>query len=184
MDSKPNPQGKGQAILLRDLESISESIHIRPKSAEEVSNELFTALFILHSYCPFNAIPGNTYYLYRLDGRYQLMLTGPDDWFSGYPGQYWGECSLQQDLSWSLKLSDHANCDSDFQKMVSDAKVEFQKELEQSKSLENALPFHAKEMSYHQRVLAFALSKSLYASMQLNSIAYLSYDEAKKELKE
>jgi hypothetical protein len=181
-DKNPNPQGKGQVVLLKDLESYHAS-NIRPKNLEEISQELFTALFILHSDCNFNAIPEQTYHLYRLKGRYQMMLLGPDEWFSGYPGDYWGACTLQQDLSWSLELSETAKHDDEFQKSLLQAQQDFQTKLEASKSLHDALPFHIQKMPYHQRVLAFALSKSLDASMELAGYAHLSYREARKELK-
>lgn len=181
-EKNPNPQGKGQLVLLRDLESY-QPIEIRPKNLKEISQELFTALFILHSDCNFNAIPGQTYHLYRQHGRYQMMLLAPDEWFSGYPGEYWGACSLQKDLSWSLKLSTTAQHDQKFQKSLELAQQDFQSKLKASESLHEALPFHIQDLPYHQRVLAFALSKSLDASMKLAGYAHLSYNEASKELK-
>ena len=181
-EKNPNPQGKGQIVLLKDLETY-QACNIRPKNLEQVSQELFTALFILHSDCNFNATPGQTYHMYHLHGRYQMMLVGPDEWFSGCPGDYWGACTLREDLSWNLELSHTAQHDQDFQDSLQKAQQDFQAKLESSKSLHDALPFHIQNMPYHQRVLAFALSKSLDASMELSGYAHLTYSEAKKELK-
>ena len=66
--------------------------------------------------------------------------------------------------------------------MIEKARADFELELETLTSLESALPFHSVDMPYHQRVLAFALSKSLHASMNLSGIAELTYQEAKKQL--
>jgi len=183
MASNPNPQGKGLAVVLRDLESFHSEVPIRPKSIQEVSQELFTSLFILHSDCHFTAIQGQAYYLYRLNGRYSLLMLGPDEWAGGSPGVFMGTCCLREDLTWTLDLSDFARNDTDFQEELNTAKKEFEKQLEASNTLEETLPFYENNMTYHQRVLAYALSKSLHASMELEGIAQLSYKEALKELK-
>lgn len=178
----PNPQGKGQVVLLKDLEAQELEIPIQAKSAQEVSDDLFTALFILHSDCAFQAKAGQTYHLYRLEGRYKLLLIPPEGWYSGPPGDHWASCRFHEDLTWSLELSEKAqNCES-FQNEVKQARVDFENQLEKSEQLEDALPYFSQNLDYHQRVLAYGLAKSLQTSMDLEGISKLTYREALHQL--
>jgi hypothetical protein len=179
-DKNPNPQGKGLTIVLRDLLAHQEGgFRPRPKSLEELSDELFTALFVLHSDCKFLVAPGQTAYLYRLDGRYKMLMLAPEDWAVSPPGDFWATCHLNSDMSWSVELSPRANNDAEFQAEVVKARQDFQLKLEQVEQMKDALPHHLQELGYQQRVLAYALARSLQTSMELSGIAQLSYAQAK-----
>ena len=180
---KPNPQGKGQVAILKALSEHESGFVPRPKNLKEVSRELFSSLFVLHSDCKFQAVPNQTYWLYCLKGRYKLMLLGPEEWAVSPPGEFWAKCHLEKDLTWSVFFSDAATANEDFQRETFLAQQRFEKELELCEQLKQALPTYVEKLSYHQRVLAYGLSRSLQASMELSGIAELSHAEASLRLR-
>jgi hypothetical protein len=117
--------------------------------------------------------------MYRMDGRYKMLMVEPEAWSAGLPGEYWGACSLHKDMTWTLELSPLAQGDVLFTKEVEKAKQAFEKELESKDKMSDALPHHLKELSYYQRVMAYGLAKSLQASLDLGQMAELSFSEAK-----
>lgn len=178
----PNPQGKGQVMVMADLHKAQIGVPIRQKSLTQISNEWFTSLFVLSSECRFEAVPDQMYHLYRMDGRYRLLMLGPEDWAAGQPGDHLAQCRLHRDLTWSLELSEAALQDEALLKEIEIQKCTFERDLQESDSLEEALPYFVESMDYHQRVLAYGLAKSLKASMELDGIAALSFAEAQKAL--
>jgi hypothetical protein len=184
-DSQPksNPQGKGEVALLKALSEHETGFVPRPKDLTQVSRELFSSLFVLHSDCKFQAVPNQTYWLYRLEGRFKLMLLGPQDWAVGSPGEFWAKCHLEADMTWSVTFSELALADEDFQKETLLAQQRFECKLEACEQLKHALPSYVENLSYHQRVLAYGLSRSLRVSMELTGISELSHAEATLQLK-
>ena len=47
----------------------------------------------------FRVAPDNTYYLYRVEGEWQLSLISPEEWGRRLPGDYVAECQLSRDMT-------------------------------------------------------------------------------------
>lgn len=180
MSIKPNPQGKGVSPLLAVIEQQDGALRVsEPKDATRVATELFTAVFILESEFDFQPTIGRPHWLYRKDGRFRLHLTPPDAWHPAIAGHYIGECWLHEDMSWSLQLDADAAADTELQETLRQRRRRFERELEQADTLRSALPHHRADLGFYRRVYAYALSRSLEASMQQTGIAALSYDRAR-----
>ena len=66
MKKQPNPQGKGLVPILESLAESRALTSIVPKHIEQISSELFTSLFVLHSQFHFKPVVGKHYWLYQL----------------------------------------------------------------------------------------------------------------------
>jgi len=179
MQKTPNPQGKGLSSLLQGLDRSRPAIPLPPKQIDRISSELFTSLFILNSEFQFRPVVGRSYWLYRIDGRFKLLLLGPDDWSAGHPGRFIGECVLQEDITWTLTLDGQAARDRDLLRYIETERRRLQETLEQSPSLDEAMPVYVATMPFYRRLLAYGLGSSLRISMQAAGINALSYDEAR-----
>lgn len=175
----PNPQGKGLVPVLAALANASAGIRVLPKHVEQVSTELFTALFILGSQFSFKPVRGREYWLYRYGERFKLSLVAPEQWSVGTFDQVIGCCELHDDLTWTLTLSDDAAQDTAFMAFIAARRERFQQMLQESESLETALPVYQHDLPFYQRVFASALASSLGQSMQLTGIAGLRYEQAR-----
>lgn len=180
MSKNPNPQGKGQAPVLALLsENRDNAIAVPPKQVEQVSTELFTALFILQSDFRFQPTPGRPHWLYQKEGRFRLSLTPPESWHPKIAGRYIGECVLQADMTWTLALAEDVARDPEFQDMLAARREAFERELENARTLDEVLPVHRGELPFYQRAFAYALAHSLGRSMDQSGIRGLGYDEAR-----
>jgi hypothetical protein len=175
----PNPQGKGLVPVLAALANASAGIRVLPKHVEQVSTELFTALFILESQFSFKPVRGREYWLYRYGERFKLSLVTPEQWSVGTFDQVIGCCELHDDLTWTLTLSDDAAQDTAFIAFIAERRERFQQMLHDSESLAAALPVYQQGLPFYQRVFASALASSLGKSMQLTGIASLRYEQAR-----
>jgi hypothetical protein len=152
---------------------------VMPKSVKQISNELFTSLFVLNSSCRFLPKRGQDYWLYRSSGTYQLLMLGPDDWASGSPNPCLGKCRCQWDMTWTLEVQPAGEHDSTFQLDVATAREKFERQFEAAEQLSDTLPKFDAAMPYNQRVMAHVLRQSLSASMKASGISELSAVEAR-----
>lgn len=179
MPVNPNPQGKGLIPVLQGLDRHRLDELLPPKQIDQIQMELFTSLFVLQSNFSFNPVPEKSYWLYRENGKYKLLMVGPHEWHRPYSGQFIGECVLQQDRTWTLELGEGIEDDEEFMFEIENSRNELQCSLENADSIEDALPVYEKSFSFYGRILAFTLGKSLDISMQLSGIKGLSYRDAK-----
>ena len=180
MPDNPNPQGKGLVPLLQGLDRHRLDKLLPPKQIDQVQMELFTSMFVLQSEFRFNPVPNKTYYLYQTEGRFRLLLVGPQEWGSQrYRGRYIGSCILHEDKTWTLALDPAMAHDQAFMDYIASEQEKLQKALEEAETVEDILPVFEESFCHYGRILAYILGKSLSVSMDLSGIKTLSYSEAK-----
>ncbi len=179
MPENPNPQGKGLVPILQTLDNHRLDKLLPPKKIDQVEMELFTSMFVLKSDIRFNPVAGKSYYLYQTEGRYKLLMVGPEEWCTPYRGRYIGECELHDDRTWSMALDPAMEHDKVFMAEITREQEILQEALENAKCVEDVLPVFEGSMGYNSRLLAFILGKSLGISMEMAGIRGLSYDEAR-----
>lgn len=183
MPENPNPQGKGLRPVMAFLEeSRAPALMAQPKQIKQISLELFTSLFVLESDFKFKPVRGSTYWLYQKNGRFWLSPISPDEWDERVYGRYIGECELHQDMTWSLEMCEEAAEDQGLMASLEQRWEAFEDAMEESETVEDALPRYQGQMPFYQRAYAFALAHSLRASMQGSGIQALSYQEAQAQL--
>lgn len=183
MPENPNPQGKGLRPVLAFLEeSRAPALMAQPKQIKQISLELFTSLFVLESDFKFKPVRGNTYWLYQKNGRFWLSPIHPDEWSEDVYGRYIGECELHEDMTWSLEMCEEAAADPQLMASLEQRWESFEEAMEESETVEDALPRYQGQMPFYQRAYAFALAHSLRASMQGSGIQALPYREAQAQL--
>ena len=177
---RPNPQGKGLVPVMDSLVQSRASIPVPPKHIEQITSELFTSLFVLHSRFQFKPVVGRAYYLYRrTDNSFQLSLIAPQEWGGSAFGQYIGECVLQRDITWTLSLGDEAAQDEALLSLIEDRRRQLEEALRAADSVDEVLPVYVASLPFYQRVFASALANSLKISMQKSGIQGLSYAQAR-----
>jgi hypothetical protein len=182
MSINPNPQGKGLTPVLDSLRESRISIPAPSKHMEQISSELFTSLFVLHSKFQFKPVVNKKYWLYRRDNQFQLSLISPQEWGGSGFGQYIGECMMQEDVTWTLALDERAAQDRELMGLIEKRRREFEQALGAADDVTKALPFYVESLPFYQRVFASALANSLKESMLKSGIHGLSYDQARKQL--
>ncbi len=176
--AKPNPQGKGLAPLLDEIRNSTASQLLPAKQIHQVTAELLTSFFILKSQFSFRPVVGKPYWLYLVDGSFKLFMQGPEDWSSAHPGQYIGECVLQSDVTWTLKLDETAANSPELIALIEKENVQLTQSLADAETLDDAMPGYISQLPYYSRLLTFGLGNSLKRSMILSGINQLSYQEA------
>ena len=182
MKKNPNPQGKGLVPILESLAASRALIPSLPKQINQISSELFTSMFVLHSQFQFKPVVGKPYWLYKLGDRFKLSLISPQEWGSEVFGFFVGECVMQPDITWSLSLDAAAANDESLMDYIQTKQAEFEQALNSAESVDRVLPFYLEGLPFYQRVFASALANSLKNSMILSGIQGLSYDQAQKSL--
>lgn len=182
MNTKANPQGKGLVPLLESFANIRSLMSAAPKNIPQISSELFTSLFVLHSQFSFKPVIGKEYWLYENNRSFKLSLISPAEWGNSGFGKCVGKCTLQMDATWSLELDSRAMDDAALMSYIKSRRDEFEKAISESESLADALPVYIKELPYYQRVYASVLANSLKQSMIMSGIETMSYQEAKQYL--
>ena len=91
INNRPNPQGKGLVPVLDSLTESRAAISVPPKQINQIANELFTSLFVLHSKFQFKPVLGKSYWLYLRNNSFQLSMIAPHEWGGNSYGQYIGE---------------------------------------------------------------------------------------------
>lgn len=180
--NSPNPQGKGLVPVLESLVTSRALIAAVPKNIQQISSELFTSLFVLHSQFQFKPVVNKPYWLYQRDKQFQLSLISPSEWGSNSFGLIVGECVLQQDITWSLTLDNDAANNQALMQYIETKRLEFELALERANSIDNVLPFYIESLPFYQRVFASALANSLKNSMLKSGIQGMSYVQAQKSL--
>lgn len=187
MPRNPNPQGKGLVPVLQRLQHGWQKPVLLPKQIDQIEMELFTSLFVLQSKFKFNPVAGKSYYMYDCFSNtaagagegYKLLLVAPHEWHTPYPGRFVGECTLQQDRTWTLLLNPELESDATFMQRVEALRGKLLSALEEAEKIEDVLPVFEDSLGYFGRITAFILGKSLLASMQLSGINALDYKAAK-----
>lgn len=176
----PNPQGKGLVPVLETLAQSRTLVSVCSKHIDQISSELFTSLFVLHSHFQFKPVVGKRYWLYQRKKQFQLSLISPEEWGSADFGLFVGECVLQQDVTWSLTLDHAAANDNKLMMFIERKRHAFEQALSSVDAIDHVLPFYLEGLSFYQRVFASALASSLKGSMLKSGIQSLSYAQAKK----
>ena len=179
MDKRPNPQGKGLVPVLDSLTESRAKIAVPPKQIDQISSELFTSLFVLHSRFQFKPVVGKSYYLYWRNSDFHLSLIAPHEWGGSGYGEYIGECVLHKDVTWTLSLHESAARHEALMTLIEHRRREFQQALNAADTIDDVLPVYLESLPFYQRVLASALASSLKVSMQKSGIAGISYQQAK-----
>jgi hypothetical protein len=178
MSRNPNPQGKGLAPVLDSLTASRTQLSVPPKRVDQISSELFTSLFVLHSKFNFKPVPGKRYCLYHKANGFRLSLIAPAEWGDGRFGQYIGECVLQPDLTWTLHFDARAAQDQRLLALIESQRSAFEQRLAAAETLDSALPAFDASLPFYRRVFAAALAHSLALSMRKSGIQDLSYRQA------
>ncbi len=174
-----NPQGKGLVPVMDSLAASRARVAVPAKQIEQITTELFTSLFVLHSKFSFKPVVGKAYSLYQRGQHFHLSLISPQEWGSNSFGRYVGECVLQQDITWTLTLDAAAARDSDLLRLIEDRRCELEQALHAAEAIDDVLPVYLAALPFYQRVFASALANSLKVSMQKGGIQGLSYVQAK-----
>lgn len=184
-DKNPNPQGKGDSLVLSALnEQRTELAEVPAKHIEQVTTELFTSLFVLESEFQFKPVQGKVYYLYQQPEKFWLGLTPPSMMDANVAGRFIGQCVLQADMTWTLELADDVASDSSFLAYLEAKRDAFEQRLGAADTVDDVLPVYEKRLSFYSRASAFAVAYSLGRSMTRSGISGLSYDEARGLLTE
>jgi hypothetical protein len=178
MNRRPNPQGKGLVPVLDSLAEGRAHVAVPPKQIDQISNELFTSLFVLHSRFQFKPVVGRRYWLYRREDAFHLSMIAPREWAGAF-GQPVGECVLHDDITWTLELDAEAAGDPELLGLIDRKRREFEHTLHSADSLDQALPVYLGALPFYQRVFAAGLANSLRASMRKSGIEALSYSQAR-----
>lgn len=178
--NSPNPQGKGLVPVLESLAQSRAIVSVAAKHINQISSELFTSLFVLHSHFQFKPVVGKSYWLYQRDKKFQLSLISPQEWGGNGFGLFVGECVLQQDITWSLTLDEAATNNNLLMNFIELKRREFEEMLTSVTSVDSVLPFYLEGLPFYQRVFAAALANSLKNSMVKSGILGLSYVQAQK----
>ena len=179
MNKNPNPQGKGLVPVMDSLVASRAMIPIPPKQIDQISSELFTSLFVLHSRFQFKPVVGKSYYLYWRNKDFHLSLIGPQEWGGTHHGTYVGECVLHKDVTWTLTLHASAAKNTHILQRIESRRQQFQQALSSADAIDDVLPVYLESLPFYQRVLASALASSLKVSMHKCGIQGLSYQQAK-----
>ena len=178
MNRQPNPQGKGLTPVLDSLTQSRTQLSLPAKRVDQISSELFTSLFVLHSDFAFKPVPGRRYCLYRKSERFRLSLITPREWGDARFGQYIGECVLQPDLTWTLHFDAQAARDRELLRLIEARREAFERRLDAAETLDSVLPVFDASLPFYRRVYAAALAHSLGVSMRNSGIHGLSYQQA------
>lgn len=183
MSRSPNPQGKGLVPVMDSLEGCRPLVRVPAKNIEQVSNELFTSMFVLESEFKFRPVIDRPYWLYRRGSRFRLSMIGPDEWGSSVPfGEYVGECVLHPDMTWSLAMCPAAAAQAGLMQLIAARRAAFEQRLQAAETVQQGLPVFEAALPFYQRVFAAGLANSLAASLQRGGLAGLSYQAARARL--
>lgn len=176
--NRPNPQGKGLVPVMDSLAESRTLISVPPKHIDQISSELFTSLFVLHSKFQFKPVVGKSYWLYRRENTFHLSMIAPQEWGGSGFGQYVGECMLQKDITWTLELGTQAANDQGLLALIESRRNEFDQALNFADAVDDVLPVYLASLPFYQRVFASALANSLKVSMYKSGIQGLNYNQA------
>jgi len=139
---------------------------------------LFTSLFVLSARFDFRPVRGKSYWLYEKESKFRLFTIAPTHWSGKAPGRYIGECILQDDMTWTIDLDESLSEASWFNELLEQERQKVNISLQQSSTLEDAMPVYLDKLPYYRRLLAYGLGLSLKTSMEKAGIKQLAYKEA------
>ncbi|MEM9103709.1 MAG: hypothetical protein AAGB12_15475 [Pseudomonadota bacterium] len=168
-----NPQGKGVVGFLQDWQNIVPKTK-QDKSLQQVLLDYLASVIVLDADLRFKPVVDTTYYLYaNIDSKdviskarspLSLSMIQPEQWTEQHQERFVGTCSLREDMTWSLQLSENAtNTPKTFDYLM-DLVVGFEQHLASHTSLDTALPNYNTKATYYSRLLASGLSMSLQQS--------------------
>jgi len=164
-----NPQGKGLVPVLDALKAL-RPFQPEAKSGEQILRDFCLSTLVLSASFDFRAVPGQTYYLYRLTEGWNLSLISPVEWGQRCPGPYVGHCELAIDMTWTLVLAENLGTDGELLDALEAHLAGFIDRVTQAGRLEDALPIYESGLPYQQRMMATALSTSLQTSLLLSGL--------------
>lgn len=163
-----NPEGKGANSVLLDWRR-TEPRGVVAKPQRQVLAELFTSMLALSASFKYRPVPGRSNYLYWIDGQWSLSLIGPQEWSDERRAGFAGTVVLQEDMTWTIALSDRLAENRQIAEAVGRFYDAFTESLDTDRTLVEILPFHVDRLPYFQRLHASALSRSLRASCKLGN---------------
>lgn len=178
---QPNPQGKGLSTISGLLATINQQSTAPAKQIHQITDELFTSMFILHSSFKFKPVVGKSYWLYKSQNTFRLSLVSPDEWNNHSFGQFIGRCELHMDITWSLELSEQSANDKAFLEWIANRRRELENHIQQTDRLIDILPGYQQHLPFYQRAYASALTHSLGISMHKSGIALVNSEMAQLE---
>ncbi len=152
--------------------------NIPAKNIEQIAAELFTSLFVLQSEFKFRVVMNRSYWLYRNHDSFRLSIIHPKEWRNSNFGEFVAECTLQNDMTWTLTLSEQAAQNKALIDYIESEKTAFKEQLLQHKKITEALPVYEATLPFYQRALANGLACSLRISMVKSQIIRLDYKSA------
>jgi hypothetical protein len=155
-----NPEGKGVNGFLGDW-CATEPRGVVAKPGRQVLAELFTSLLALSASFKYQPVPGRSNYLYWIDGQWSLSLIAPHEWSEERRAGFAGTCVLQQDMTWTIIPSDRLAENEGVFAAIRRFYDSFTEMLDTDLKLEEILPYYVGSLSYYQRLLASALSRSV-----------------------
>ena len=178
-----NPDGKAASGLLRDwYASAPRGVVAKPQ--RQVLAELFTSLLVLSAKFGHKPSVGVANYLYCREDCWVLSLIAPDEWADDRHDTFAGVCVLQPDRTWTIVPSDALHENTPVAQAVRRFHEAFVSTLDNDGLLEDILPFHAKDLGYHQRLNANALSRSIRAAITLGDQRRIPLRDWRLELPE
>lgn len=164
----PNPQGKGVVPILSDW-SDTRPARVNAKAPAELLFDWFASALVLSAEFSFKPVPGQAYFLYAQDERWQLSLVAPEEWRGREVGDCLGRCELRHDMTWSVAAdADLANKPALQQRLAALAES-FMSDLDRDEELDAVLPGYRRELPYYQRLLATGLGTSLRCSADVDN---------------
>jgi hypothetical protein len=167
---KNTHQGKGLVLVLQDLSAASPG-ELRSKTGEEAAEDYCWSALVLSAAFGFRVTPGQRYFLYLVEQKWQMSLLSPEEWGHRLPGDYVGHCQLRNDMTWGVTFDDSVREGSPVHSALLQYLEGIREQLLQSGSWEALLRQGERHLPYQQRVLTTALASSLRQSLALSGHA-------------
>lgn len=169
--ARPNPQGKGVVPVLDALQGQSTELPVQQPVAHTLLNYVLSRLILCAEFS-FKPVRGKSYYLYVQAQRLRLSMIAPKEWRDARFGEYVGSCFLAPDMTWRVEDLQSGEALESLKAVVTLLSHDLLSDLKQTHSLDTCLPEFDARLSFHQRVLANALSRSI--RLQLDDSVQLS----------
>ena len=140
------------------------------KNAETILRDYFTTLLVLSAEFSFKPVPDTPYYLFFVDGQWQLSLVSPDEWGLRAPGPCLGRCLLQPDMTWRIEPLTNPVSEPTLRDALRASHGGFIELLAATDTLEDGLPHYVNTLPYYRRLLAAGLANSLSRSLKLGGL--------------
>lgn len=158
--------GQGTVGFLMDWYASSPRGVVQ-KPQRQVLAEFFTSMLILSAEFKYKPAVGTVNYLYYIGERWELSLIPPDEWSEVRQAGFAGTCRLLADRTWTIVPSENLSKETPVADAVRRFYEGFRLAMDTDGTLEDVLPFFAEKFSYHRRLNANALSRSLRATATL-----------------